>query len=149
MDSIEKDDEGGYDTLHHSIRAINLKSDGNGWTKVWELNDFIIKPEEYVIPEVTIWFWTRYFDFQDFDNDGLIEPILVYGTRSQTGFDEARVKIIIYYKGQKVAVRHQDSVEDGGRWTQFDKSYKDLPQKLRDSVKAKMETMEKLNLAEF
>src|SRR5579872_7290449 len=31
MDSIVKDDEGGYDTLHHAIRAINLKSDSNGW----------------------------------------------------------------------------------------------------------------------
>lgn len=149
MDSIGKNEEGGYDTLHHSIRAINLKTDGKGWAKVWELNDFILKPEQYQIPELSIWFWTRFFDFQDFDNDGLIEPILVYGTRSKVGFDEARVKIIIYYKGHKVAVRHQDSVEDDGRWTEFDKSYQGLPQKLRDCIKARIQLMEDSGVAHF
>jgi hypothetical protein len=148
MDSIGNSENGGYDTIHHSIRAINLKADGNGWTKAWELNDFVLKPKEQK-PELSIWFWTRFFGFQDLDNDGLIEPILVYGTRTDDIIDGPRIKIIIYYKGQKIAMRHKECDLDGGRSTEFDKAYENLPQKIRDNINAKMKFMEKEQLAAF
>lgn len=53
-----------------AIKAFNFKIDGKVWTKTFETND-TKHPEE-----LSIWFWTRYVYVEDFDNDGIIEPIL-------------------------------------------------------------------------
>lgn len=134
------------DTFNHSIKAINLKIDKNNLVKVWELNDNTIKNEK---EENSIWFWTSYFDFKDFDNDGLVEPIIVYGTSAMNGFDDGRIKFITFYKGQKIAIRHQNGVLDNERQTQIDKAFYSLPQKLKDNIKSKMTLMEKQNKAIF
>jgi hypothetical protein len=134
------------DTFNHSIKAINLKVDKRKLIKVWELNDNIIKNGK---DENSIWFWTSYFDFKDFDNDGLVEPIIVYGTRAMNDYDDGRIKFIIFYKGQKIAIRHQNGVLDDERKTQIDNSFYSLPKKLKDDIKAKMTLMEKQKKAIF
>jgi hypothetical protein len=146
FDSAGTNEEGKPDTLHHSIRAIDLKADGGSLTKMWELNDFISKQYHY---EHSIWFWTKYIDFQDVDNDGLIEPILVYGTNGGDDVDGPRIKIMIYYKGHKVAIRHKESDLDDGRETVLDKSYEALPAAIKKHIEAKMKKMDQNGNAHF
>ncbi|MBN8851683.1 MAG: hypothetical protein BGO55_05230 [Sphingobacteriales bacterium 50-39] len=144
-DSIATNAEGEPDTAHHTIRAIDLKLDNGKFTKVWEINDFILKNGS----EISIWFWTKFCEFQDLDNDGLIDPIIVYGSHSMDEINGNRVKFIIYYKGQKIAIRHQDSDLDEARSTEVDKTFHPLPQKLKDAVKAEMLLINKAGLAIF
>lgn len=56
--------------MNSAIKAFNFKIDGENWTKTFETND-TKHPEE-----VSIWFWSRYIYVEDFDNDGIIEPII-------------------------------------------------------------------------
>lgn len=144
-DSFATTDEGKPDTAHHFIRAVDLKLGNGRLTKVWEINDFILKNSA----EFSIWFWGRYCEFQDFDNDGLIEPVIVYGTHSSDEINGNRIKFIIYYKGQKIAIRHQESDLDEGRYTKVDEAFHSLPQKLKDVIRAKMQLMNKMGLAIF
>ncbi len=141
-DSIGND----KDTFNQSIKAINLKIVNKHFIKVWEIKDNIIKNDK---EENSIWFWTNYFDFKDFDKDGLIEPIIVYGTSAMNGFDDGRIKIITFYKGHKIVIRHQNGVLDSERQTQIEKAFYLLPQKLKDNIKSKMTLMEKQNKAIF
>lgn len=142
LDSLIENDKGGNDSLHYKIRAINLKECSGKLKKVWEINDYAIRDQKYADVEQSIWFWTRYTEFTDFDGDGLIEPIIVYGSGTEDG-EGGRIKFIIYYKGQKVAIRHQDSDLDEGRSTQVDKAYYNLPSKLKVRLTGKMEAMNK------
>lgn len=134
------------DTLHHKIKAVNVKAEKGAFTKIWEINDNIIKNDN---DETSIWFWTKYIDFKDYDEDGLADPIIIYGTSGANGYDDGRIKFIIYYKGQKVAIRHQNGDLDYERETQVDKSFYDLPQSLQSGIKQKMELMMKNNHAIF
>jgi hypothetical protein len=134
------------DTIHHKIKAVNVKADKGAFTKIWEINDNIIQNEN---DETSIWFWTKYIDFTDYDDDGLADPIIIYGTSGANGYGDGRIKFIIYYKGQKVAIRHQNGELDYERETQVDKSFYDLPQSLQASIKKKMELMMKNNHAIF
>jgi len=144
-DSFATTAKGEPDTAHRSIRAINIRSDHGKMSKTWEINDFILKDGS----EISIWFWSRFCEFRDFDNDGLVDPIIVYGTHSMDEIAGNRIKFIIYYKGQKIAIRHQDSDLDEGRRTEVDKGFQPLPQKLKDAVSAKIAIMNKENLAIF
>jgi hypothetical protein len=54
-----------------------------------------------------------------------------------------RVKFIIYYKGQKIAIRHQNGTLDYERETQLDKSVYTLPKSMLESIRQKMELMVK------
>jgi hypothetical protein len=146
IDSIAKNDDGSDDTLHHSIRAIDLKLENSRFSKVWELNDFIEKHDSH---ESSIWFWTKFSEFRDVDNDGLVEPIIIYGTRDDDDIEGGRVKIMIYYKGQKIAIRHHDSDLDEGRSTDVDKAFYSLPQKLKEEVNVKIRLMKKADLTIF
>jgi len=124
------------DTFNYKIKAINLKVNKGSLTKVWEFSDNIVKN---VNDELTIWFWTKYTDFKDFDNDNLIDPIVIYGTSN--GFRDGRIKFFIYYKGRKIAIRHQNASLDFVRETQVDKGFYDLPQSIQAAIKQKMELM--------
>ena len=86
-------------------------------------------------------FWSISCQFNDIDGDGLVEPILVYGTFGPNGYDDGRAKIILLYKGQKVAIRHQNGVLDNERKTQVDLTFYALPSKIQDHVKQIMATM--------
>lgn len=133
------------DTTNYRIKAVNVKNDNGSFSKLWEINDNIQNESE----ENNIWFWTKYAEFKDHDGDGSIEPIIVYGTSGLNGYDDGRIKFIIYYKGQKIAIRHQNGVLDFERETQVDKAFYNLPQSLQASVKQKMEKMMQQNQAIF
>lgn len=136
----------GKDTLNHQIKAINVKADKGSFSKLWEINDNIIKNNN---DENSIWFWSKYIDFKDYDGDGLAEPIIIYGTSGANGYDDGRIRFIILYKGQKVAIRHQNGVLDNERETKVDKAFYGLPQTLQAAIKQKMELMMKNNQAIF
>jgi hypothetical protein len=134
------------DTINHSIKAICVKSGKGEFRKLWEITDNIIRNDN---DERSICFWTKYFDFKDYDGDGLTDPIIIYGSIAANGYDDGRIKIIVYYKGQKISIRHQNGVLDYERQTQVDKLYYKLPQSLQTSIKQKMELMTKGNQAIF
>lgn len=129
------------DTLNYNIKAYNIADTKNGLIKKWEIKDFKIKQTNNNWWETSIWFWTKYSEFQDLDSDNFIDPILVYGTEGANGTDDGRIKIITYYKGEKIAIRHQNGVLDNDRNTQVDKEFYSLPIKIQDKVKEIIQKM--------
>jgi len=138
--------EGKTDTFSRNIKAVDLKLDGNNFAKVWELNDHIVKNDE---KEYAIWFWKSYLSFEDYDGDGLVDPFLVYGTWGNDGYDNGRIKFIIYLKGKKFAMRHQSSTFDELRSTEFDAGFDTVPKKLQDEMNAKIAKIQKENRGYF
>lgn len=126
------------DTLHYKIKAVNVKQGTDALEKQWEVNDFttIINGTDEM--EESIWFWTKYCSFEDIDKDGITDPILVYGTNGYNGYDDGRIKILIFYKGEKIALRHQNGILDNERNTQVDAKFYALPLAIQNRVKAEM-----------
>lgn len=125
--------------MNKSIKAFNFKIDGDNWIKTFETNDTKLSEE------VSIWFWTRYVYVEDFDNDGIIEPIIFYGSNGYNGYDDGRAKILIYYKGKKVGIRIQNGILDDERNFSVDADFYNLPKKIQDKVFEQMNFMEKNN----
>ena len=118
-------------SLKRSIKAFNVSFEEDKTVKVrWTITDYINENES------SIWFWTRYLRLKDLDNDGFVDPIVVYGTKSIYGehFEEGRVKIITYHLGKKIVIRHQNSEMDDARHTQVDKSFYALPLSIKKKV---------------
>lgn len=145
--------EAGYDispekdSLYNKIKAVNVKAVKDSCIKIWEITDNTIKEES---DENSIWFWTKYVDFKDYDGDGLIEPVIIYGTSaSANGLYDGRINILIFYKGQKIAIRHQNSDIDLHRETVVDEGFYDLPGPLQAAIEQKMELMMKNGHAIF
>ena len=114
-----------------SIKAFNVSFEEDKTVKIrWTITDYINENES------SIWFWTRYLRLKDLDNDGFVDPIVVYGTKSIYGehFEEGRVKIITYHLGKKIVIRHQNSEMDDARHTQVDKSFYALPLSIKKKV---------------
>jgi hypothetical protein len=133
------------DSFYNKIKAVNVRAVNDSYVKVWEINDNIDRDQE----ENSIWFWTKYVDFRDYDGDGLKEPVVIYGTSVSSGPYGERIKIMIYYKGQKIAIRHQNNDRDIVRETKVDKAFYDLPMPLQAAIKQKMELMMKNGHALF
>lgn len=142
IDEVTKDD-----TLHHKIKAVNLKKDGNILVKTWELNDFMNSHDPVGGQESSIWFWTKFCEIKDLDGDGNVDPLIVYGSSGINGYDDGRIKIIINYKGQKIAVRHQNSTLDEGRHIQIDAAFYTLPQPIQQRVRKLMQTLAEKDFA--
>lgn len=136
IDDITKDD-----TLHYKIKAVNLKKEGDSFVKTWELNDFRNSHDRESGQESSIWFWTKFCEIKDLDGDGNIEPLIVYGSNDINGYDDGRIKIILNYKGQKIAIRHQNSTLDEGRNIQIDAAFYTLPQSIQQHVRKLMQTL--------
>jgi hypothetical protein len=132
---------GRKDTLHHHIKAHNFYMEKSGLLKNWEIVDAITKQPGSNEMENSIWFWTKYTDFKDIDNDGLIDPVIIYGTSGMNHTDDGRIKILIYYKGKKFAIRHQNGTLDFERNTRVDKAFYTLPVKIQEHVKLIMKKM--------
>jgi hypothetical protein len=122
------------DTAHWKIKAVNYVSENGGLKKVWELNDNILTAQM----EESMWFFTKYTAIKDLDGDGIMDPVIVYGSTGPNGLGDGREKILIYYKGKKVAIRHQNSETDGARETDVDESFYALPAKIQEYVKGIM-----------
>lgn len=115
------------DTLNTKIQAICTMSDHGGFLEKWRINDLL---EDYVPKETTIWFWTKYCSMKDLDGDGYIDPVIVYGTKTE--YDEVRrVKIITVYKNKKYAIRAVECDLDDCRSFKKDKEWNVLPQKIK------------------
>jgi hypothetical protein len=115
------------DTLNTKIQAICTMSDHGGFLEKWRINDLL---EDYVPKETTIWFWTKYCSTKDLDGDGYIDPVIVYGTKTEYG-EVRRVKIITVYKNKKYAIRAVECDLDDCRSFKKDKEWNVLPQKIK------------------
>ena len=129
-----------------SIKAFNvlLKEDTPPQV-LWTITDVIDDTEQ------AMWFYTGYISLTDLNNDGYIDPIVLYGTESQYGepYEENRVKFIIYYLGKKTAIRHQNSSLDDGRHTQIYRSYYKLTLTLKKKIRSIVATLEEREHALF
>jgi len=86
-------------------------------------------------------FWTKFFELDDFDGDGIIDPILIYGTYGMNGSDDGRIKIIILQNNQKIAIRHQNGILDGERSSIVDATFYDLPEGIQKQVIKQMKAI--------
>ncbi|WP_051313032.1 M949_RS01915 family surface polysaccharide biosynthesis protein [Sporocytophaga myxococcoides] len=132
-----------------SIQGICLKVDNGQLKTDWTFNDHKLKEGNANSEEMSIWFWTKYVSLSDIDNDGLVDPIVIYGTSGSNGTEDGRIKILTYYKGTKRALRHQNSSLDPERKTQVDSAFYDLPTSIQNHVKALMKKMMDDNNAIF
>ena len=118
------------DTLNTKIQTICVMNDHGGFIEKWRINDLL---EDTIPKETTIWFWTKYCSTKDLDGDGYIDPVIVYGTRTE--YDEIRrVKIIIVYENKKYVIRAVESDLDYGRSFKKDPIWNSLPQKIKTYV---------------
>lgn len=124
-----------------SIQGLCIKVDNGQLKTEWTLIDFKLKQGSGNPEEISIWFWTKYVSLIDVDNDGLVDPIVIYGTSGINGTEDGRIKILIYYKGTKRAIRHQNSTLDLERNTQVDNTFYDLPIVIQNHLKALMKKM--------
>ncbi|MEH6305284.1 hypothetical protein RYH73_06505 [Olivibacter sp. CPCC 100613] len=129
----------GSDTATNaSLEGILYLQDHGGYLKKMVLKDFIKEEER------DIRFWTSYCSFLDLDNDGYIDPILVYASyKGDNNLDKEplRIKIFILYKRKKIAISARECVLDGCRSLKFDKDYSALPSSIRRHVFQLMEVM--------
>lgn len=117
-----------------SIKAFSFLKTGSNWQFEWQLKDFILPEGNANSKEYSIWFWSKYLSLMDIDNDGIIEPIIIYGTSGMNGTNDGRIKILTYYKGNKKAIRHHNGVLDWERKTQVDELFYQLPNSIQIAV---------------
>ncbi|MNK57747.1 hypothetical protein D3C87_768110 [compost metagenome] len=127
------------DTLNTKIQAICVVNDHGGFLEKWRINDFL---EDYVPKETNIWFWTKYCSAKDIDGDGYIDPVIVYGTRTEYN-EIRRVKIITVYKNKKYAIRAVECDLDHCRSFKKDQNWNTLPQKIKTYTNQLTEKMRK------
>jgi hypothetical protein len=130
---------------YDKLEAFCFLFENDEFNLEWSLKDFILSEGNEVSEEYSISFWTKYFELDDYDKDGLIDPIMVYGTVGMNGNMDGRIKILIYQNGQKCGVRHQNGVLDHDRNTKVDADYYDLPIVIQDRVKEIMENITENN----
>ena len=137
----ENGSKDGEHPINDTIQGFNL-TEFNGQLKTdWKLSDFTLKQGNENSEEHSIWFWTKYVSLSDIDNDGLVDPIVIYGTSGINGTDDGRIKILTYYKGAKRAIRHQNGVLDFQRNTQVDSMFYELPLTIQEHVKTLIKKM--------
>ncbi|OXB10826.1 hypothetical protein B0A81_02360 [Flavobacterium plurextorum] len=118
------------DTLNTKIKAICVLNDHGGFLEKWRINDLL---EDYDPKETNIWFWTKYCSTKDLDGDGYIDPVIVYGTRTE--YDEIRrVKIITVYNNKKYVIRAVECDLDDCRSFKKDTNWNLLPQKIKTYI---------------
>lgn len=128
------------DTISFNVKAVTLKNENGKLSKAWELSDAIDKAKK---GEQAIWFWSKYIDFKDLDKDAMAEAIIVYGTEGANHFEDGRIGIAIFYKGQKTMVRQQNGTLDFERKLQVEKKFYVLPKPIQHAVIEKMKALAK------
>ncbi|WP_433836357.1 YARHG domain-containing protein [Flavobacterium anhuiense] len=121
--------------FNNAVKAFNFKIENDRWIKTFETNDFKDKHED------SIWFWSKYIYVEDFDADGIIDPIVIYGTSGPNLYDDGRIKILLYYKGKKVGIRIQNGILDNERNFTVDADFYMLPKKIQDKIVEQMSLM--------
>ncbi|QCX38642.1 hypothetical protein FF125_09435 [Aureibaculum algae] len=120
-----------------SIKVFCYLFQNKTYKMEWKLKDFIV-PNSY---EYSISHWTKYFSLDDYDKDGIADPIIIYGTFGMNDTGDGRIKIVIYYKGNKRVIRHQNGILDDERHTQVDKEFYKLPIEIQSNVKTIMKNI--------
>lgn len=123
-----------------AVQGFHFLIKGDKATEVWSMKDEKMK-DNGVSEEFGMWFWTKYFDIKDIDGDGLVDPILIYGTNGMNKYDDGRIKILVYYKGVKYGIRHQNGTLDNERNTKVDAGFYKLPAAIQKHVKSVMDQM--------
>lgn len=142
--------QGEKHTKNDSIQAFHFIQNNNRLELKWTFVDFKIGSPSHYIDENSIWFWTKYISLTDIDNDGLIDPIIIFGTSSESNnMDDGRIKILCFYKNKKYAIRHQNSIYDDGRFTKVDKAFYQLPNSIQLQVKQIMEKIDENGVSNF
>ena len=131
----------GEQAKNDSIKAINVLVGDKKMSVQWTINDFRLKENEFS-EEYSIWFWSKYIELNDIDGDGIIEPIIIYGTSGMNGTGDGRIKILTYYKDKKTAIRHQNGELDSQRNTKVEYDFYELPNSVQTKVK---EIMKKIH----
>ena len=134
------------DIINDKIKAFHLLEEENSFKIVKTIYDFRPDNQEYIY---SIWFWTKYISLTDLDNDGYIDPIIIYGIVGDGDFSYSTVKILTYYKGNKIAIRHYNGVLDDERKTQIDTSFHSLPKPIREKIYNTIQFMEENNHSVF
>ena len=128
--TYKKNSEG--EVINDKIKAFHLLEKADTYQVVRVVYDYSPKWEG---TEFSIWLWTKFVSFTDLDQDGYVDPIIVYGAAPTDGDpDRGKVKLLAYHKGEKTAIRHQDDPSDEGRETQIDASYYTLPRPIRQKM---------------
>ena len=100
-------------------------------------------------------FWSKLTEISDIDNDGNMEPILVYRfyNKGEAKIDHdafsGRIKIIMFDKGSKVVIRAITGNLDGERQTTATENFFALPASVQKHLVKKMTGMYKDNLYGF
>ncbi|MHA7058007.1 M949_RS01915 family surface polysaccharide biosynthesis protein [Aquimarina sp. M1] len=124
------------DTLYDNVYALYLINNNNQFKKRSTIKGEIDKDWE-----TSIGFWNQYSEISDLDKDGIVDPILVYGTTGQNGYKDGRVRIMAYYKKKRVTIKHQNSEIADGRITKINKNFYKFPIQIQEAVKEKMRLM--------
>ncbi|MCC9019193.1 M949_RS01915 family surface polysaccharide biosynthesis protein [Flavobacterium lipolyticum] len=127
------------DTLNTKIQAIYTLNDHGGFLEKWRINDLL---EDSDPKETTISFWTKYCSTTDLDGDGLIDPVIVYGTRTEYN-EIRRVKIITIYQNKKYAIRAVECDLDYCRSFKKDSTWNLLPLKTKTYLNSLVERLRK------
>lgn len=139
----------GEESLNDSVMAFSLLENNDKLLIIWKITDFIINSNTSNASENAIWFWTKYVSVKDIDGDWLADPVIVYGTSGNNGTEDGRIKILIYYKGTKCGIRHQNGVLDHDRNTRIDAAFYELPDVVQTHIKDIMQKMTENNQAIF
>lgn len=123
----------------NSIKVFSYLFKNNTYKIEWKLNDFIMPS----LHEYSISHWTKYFSIDDYDKDGIADPIIIYGTFGMNDTEDGRIKIVIYYKGNKRVIRHQNGTLDYERHTQVDKEFYELPIEIQTHVQTIIKNINK------
>ncbi|WP_299184404.1 M949_RS01915 family surface polysaccharide biosynthesis protein [uncultured Aquimarina sp.] len=124
------------DTLYDNIYGVNLRVEKNQFKKRSTIKGEIDKDWE-----ASVGFWNQYSRLSDFDGDGVIDPIIVYGTITPSKYEDGRVRIIAYNKKSRVTIKHQNSEIPDGRTTKINKKFYNFPPQIQEAVKTIMKSM--------
>lgn len=126
------------DTFREKITAFCYRQEQGIYSEKWKISDFL----EPAAGEVDMRFWTKYFSASDMDGDGIIEPVIVYGSWIE-GEEARRIKIITIYKGEKYVIRAVECILDHCRTFKIDKNFKMLPVKVQVYLNKLLEKIRK------
>jgi len=104
----------------------------------WRLRDALEADEK------SIWFFTRYISPRDIDGDGYVDPLIIYGTSpKEEGSDRRRLKMLLYYRYSKVAIRAITGTLDVERSIQYDAAFYKLPPSIQSYMKQLLQQISK------
>lgn len=113
---------GPKDTITTNISAFCVMMEKDKPFLRWKMKDNVEADER------SIWFWTKYIDPKDIDGDGYIDPLIVYGSSPDNDKGERRrLKMLLYYRHRKIAVRAVDGTLDFERSLRYDPAFQTLP----------------------